>query len=146
VFANHDVNRWTGAATAFSRMDSNAVPFLVKQLRYDQSGTIERLELRARTVPLLSKVAMQLVIPSAKRSYAAVGLKYLGTNAVSALEPMVAALQCEPQADVRINLVAAMGRIVGIRFSEGSNPGEWQTFERAVLERVRRQQPTPQKR
>src|SRR5689334_4786695 len=45
VFPGHDVSSWDAAYAAFSRMDSNAVPFLVKQVRYDQGGTIERLEL-----------------------------------------------------------------------------------------------------
>jgi hypothetical protein len=44
-------------------MDSNAVPFLLKQLSYDRSGRIERLESGARKVPCVSKVAMQLVVP-----------------------------------------------------------------------------------
>jgi hypothetical protein len=53
------------------------------------------------------------------------------------LKPLLAAFEREPQADVRMNLVAAMGRIAGIPFKEGSSPAEWKEYERTVLERVR---------
>jgi hypothetical protein len=91
AFAPLNANRCSAASAAFSRMDSNAVPFLVKQLSYDQSGTIERLELAVLRVRLVSTLAMPLAIPSEQRKYAAVALGAMGTNAISALEPMLAA-------------------------------------------------------
>ena len=140
VFPGHDASRWSAASAEFSRMDSNAVPFLVKQLTYDQGGTIERMELGARKVLILSQFTKQLVIPSMQRTYAAVALKQMGTNAVSALQPMQVAIQHEPQRDVRVNTVMAMAVIVGFPAPRSFSDQQWQEFERAVLERARRGQ------
>jgi hypothetical protein len=140
VFPGHDAKKWSAASRAFSRMDSNAVPFLVKQLTYDQRGTVERLELSARRVPLVSQVAMLLVLPSEKRSYAAVALKNMGTNAVSAVEPMLLALQREPQRAVRMNIVMALAPVIGC---ESFTDPKWQEFEHTFLERVRRRREAP---
>jgi hypothetical protein len=88
AFANHDVERWKSAEVAFSRMDSNAVPYLLEQLCSDRSGQIERMLLRTRTIPILNKVTERAVPPSNKRAYAAVALRALGTNATSGAVPL----------------------------------------------------------
>jgi hypothetical protein len=143
VFPGHDPNGVGRAAVAFGRMDSNAVPFLLRQLSYDRSGRIERLELAARKVPLLAEVAQRLILPSSKRMYAAVAIQHLGTNAICALTPLVGDYEREPSHDVRINIIVAMAHIVAVPTRESWNPAEWQEFERTVLERVRRVQEAP---
>jgi len=140
VFPGHDVSRVSAAAIAFSRMGSNAVPFLVKQLGYDQSGSIERLEMAARKVPIFAQVANRFVLPSSKRMYAAVAIQHLGTNAICALTPLVADYEREPSHDVRMNIIVAMAHIVAVPTRESWNPAQWQEFERTVLERVRSRQ------
>jgi hypothetical protein len=147
VYEGQTVSAWfddsfhgDGPVSAFSRMDSNAVPFLLKQLNYDRDGRVERFEAWARKVPLLSEFANRIILPSSRRLYAAVALQHLGTNAVSAIPSLMADYEREPNKDVRISIVVAMAKIVGIPFRQSYTPAELQEFEHTVLERVRKRQ------
>src|SRR4051812_37352208 len=138
VFAGHDASRVSSAAVAFGRMDSNAVPFLLGQFSSDRSGRIERLELAARKVPIFAQFAHRLVLPSSRRTYAAVALQHLGTNAVCALTPLLANYGRDRSPPVGMNILVAMAHIVGVPTRESWTPAQWQEFERTVLERVRK--------
>ena len=140
IVPNHDANVRIAASRAFSCMDSTAVPFLLKQLTYDQGGTIERLELSTRKVPVVSHVAAMLILPSAKRTYAAMALSNMGTNAVVALEPMLAARRGERQGSVRQEIEVAIAAISRIPTRPWFDDEAWRLYERAVLERVRKVQ------
>jgi hypothetical protein len=70
----------TAAVEAFSRMDSNVVPYLVRELT--QRATYrEKFILKGRDMPILNPLFKHIYVPSHLRRTAAFALRQMGTNA-----------------------------------------------------------------
>jgi hypothetical protein len=94
------VERKTRASAAFTRMDSNAVPFLIKKLRTPDSAVQEKLIMRARKLAITKPVGERLIPPSHARLYAAHALGRMGVQGESALPALVTAFESESETNV----------------------------------------------
>jgi hypothetical protein len=106
-------NRYRDARFAFRRFDSNAVPFLAKQLRAPNAPLQEALIVRGRQLPVVGQIFDDLLVPRQKRAYALEAIKIMGTNAGSAVPALVASLQREPNTNLTQSIVVALGRASG---------------------------------
>ena len=113
-------------------MDSNAVPFLVKQLAYGRIGVLEIVEKHLRRFPLTNPLVRDLVLPSSRRAYAAVALRRMGAKAESAI-PSVLDAWGRDIPEVRINAVSAIESILHGSVSDGLSPAEWRQLESELL-------------
>jgi hypothetical protein len=131
------IERMSRAATAFTRMDSNAVPFLVKKLRTPSSALSEKAIKAGRKIPVAAHVFKRLQTPTEQRIYAATALKFVGPQAVSAIPALLAALDAETNPTIAQIMVAALGRASGL----GENLGDIDYDRDAVLRHVRSRYP-----
>lgn len=81
--------RFDAAYEAFTKMDSDVVPYLIAQLNYDRSGFIERMFVFSMRIPLVADISKRMVSPSGHRSYAAVALGRMGPKAESAVPALL---------------------------------------------------------
>lgn len=156
VYSGHPVSYWFGhlcsgvyggtpraaafpaAYAEFSRMDSQAVPYLVWKFRSDPAGFKQRTIVFLKQFRWLAPVTDWLVIPSVVRSYAAVALRQMGPRAESALPALLMVYAKEADADVRLNAITALAAIMGFSPPEDGSPAVWTEFEKHIVAEAER--------
>lgn len=131
-------NRFDAAYEAFTKMDSNAVPYLVSQLKYDRSGVIQRMLLLSRRSPILANFATGLIFPSTQRSYAALALGRMGPKAVSAV-PALLETWVQDKTGAKDGALGALHSILFDEAGKPYSPSEQKELEAKVIaEAIRR--------
>lgn len=156
VYSGHPVSYWFGhlcsgvyggtpraaefpaAYAEFSRMDSQAVPYLVWKFRSDPSGFKQRTIVFLKQFRWLAPVTEWLMNPSDVRAYAAVALRQLGPRAESALPTLLTVQATEADADVRLNAITALAAIMGLNPPEDGSPAVWTEFEKNLVAEAER--------
>jgi hypothetical protein len=106
------------AYEAFTKMDSEMIPYLIGQLRYDRSGVIEKVLLLQRRIPIFAGFSKKIVIPTEHRSYAAVALGRMGPKAETAV-PALLERWVHDNTSVKSNALASLYSIL---FNEELGP------------------------
>ena len=120
------------AYAEFSQVESNAIPYLTQQLRYDRTGFRQKIMFHLRQYAVSKSLADNLIWPVERRNYAAVALRRMGPKAVAAIPALIEA--CENDLpEVKLNAVAALESILGRQPSEGLRPAEWKEVETNVI-------------
>jgi hypothetical protein len=125
-------NGFEKAYAAFSQMDSNAIPYLTKQLRYDRSGWRQNLIYHLRQYTVTRPLGDYFMWPTERRNYAAVALRRMGPNAETAIPSLLEAWARDVPA-VKVNAVAALASILGRETPDGLRPAEWKKLESDVI-------------
>ncbi len=99
----------------FSRMDSNAVPFLVSSLHSRGANHLEKVLLFGRSLPVISSVVRVIPLPSRRRSFAAMALREMQSKAEPSIPALVQALALESHRGVKTAMLDALKEICGIR-------------------------------
>lgn len=121
----------------FSKMDSSAVPYLVRELRYDRRGVLERLMLSLNHCRLTFPITEGFVYPSQRRMYAAGALGLMGSRAESAVPDLMEAWSARERPEVKREAVKAINSI--LRSQGSSNPSSADSDEsRVIAEAARR--------
>ena len=139
TYADHDVNNWIRASAAFSRMDSNAVPFLVVQLTNSVPTVGDKLFASAQLVPILSKHVRDVPL-SQKRAYAAVALRLMGTNAAHSAPVLIPIWMRNPTNSPGI--LTALGSVLGHPPADGYTQAEFKEYEVTVMNSARERYPS----
>lgn len=114
--------KFEAAYAEFARMETNAIPYLTKQLQYDRSGIRLKIVKFLRQHSTTKRFAMDLTWPPQHRSYAAVALREMGPKAEAAI-PALLETWAHDDADVKINAMSALESILHGRYStHGPNP------------------------
>lgn len=125
-------SRFEAAYEAFSQMESNAVPYLTHQLRYDRSGHGQKLIAPFRQFAVSRPLANNLIWPTEVRNYAAVALRQMGPKAEAAI-PALLDEWANDVPEVKISAVAALGSILGRKHTDGASPSKWKKLESEVI-------------
>jgi hypothetical protein len=133
-------SEFEAAYAAFAQMGSNAVPYLTKQLHYDRSGFQEKLIGLMRGHAVSRQFAANLILPTEHRSFAAVALRQMGTNAEAAIPALLDACAYDTQA-VRINAVSALEAILRGKHTAYAASTEWLKLESDVIAAATRRHP-----
>jgi hypothetical protein len=107
------IRRKVAAWDAFARMDSNAIPFLVRMLQTPDSDLRRKGILLARDLDFLSPFTRRLILPDQKRRTAANALSGLQTRSKSSLPHLIAAFEKESDRDMKsvyLNAIAVISR------------------------------------
>lgn len=124
----------------FSRMDSDAVPYLVSRLRYDRSGILEKCLMLVRKTSFGRDLTADVVLPADRRTYAIVALRQMRTRAESAVPALLEAWR-QDNAEVRLNAIFALETILFGKVTIHANPQESAKLESDVLAEVARRYP-----
>ena len=103
--------RSAAAWSAFGRMDSNAIPFLVRMLQTPDSHLSSQMIVSARNVDSLAPLARRMILPSDKRRVAAALLAALQTRSKSSLPHLIEAFQKESDRNIKSAYVSAIAVI-----------------------------------
>lgn len=128
------------AYAAFTNMNTNVIPYLVNQLRYDRSGIQQQLWEFLKRVPLARAFARNVVLPNDRRNYAAVALRQMGAKAEAAV-PALMETWAHDLPDVKVNAISAMESILLGNVSNGATAVEWRRLENQVLIEAARRYP-----
>lgn len=158
VYSGHRVSWWfrqlssgtngepplgTGFAVAyeaFARMDSDAVPFLTRQLASDPSGTRTRAINFLRRYPRLRPLIGHLSYPPEVREFASLALRRMGPRAESAL-PVLLDVWGRDQFDNRHEALLTVAAVLGEQSPKRYTRSQFEAFqERLLAEAVRRAQ------
>lgn len=158
VYSGHPVSWWfrqlssgtngepplgTGFAVAyeaFARMDSDAVPYLTRQLASDPSGTRTRAIDFLRRYPRLRPLISHLSYPPEVRESATLALRRMGPRAESAL-PVLLDVWGRDQFDNRLEALLTITAVLGEQFPKRFTESQFEAFqERLLAEAVRRAQ------
>jgi len=123
---------FANAYSAFTRMNSDVVPYLTNQLRFGRSGYTENVLLRLKRLSLTAPVVNSVILPSSRRAYAATALRQMGGAAASAVPALLEAWKHD-QPDVAVGAVAALGAILYGKAPDGMMLPEWKAFEAQVV-------------
>jgi hypothetical protein len=129
------------ASVEFSKMDSNAVPYLVRQLRHDRSGRVQKLMLALNHCRLTTGVTQRFVYPFQRRIYAALALGAMGTNAAPAVPDLLEAWAKDPQAEVKSSSVKALKLVLQGRVSWDRSATDPSQIESRVIAEAARLYP-----
>lgn len=105
------MKRSAAASSAFGRMDSNAIPFLVRMLQTPDANLSSQMILRARNVDTIAPLTRRMILPSEKRRVAAALLPVLQTRSKSSLPHLVEAFQKESDRNTKSVYVTAIAVI-----------------------------------
>jgi hypothetical protein len=138
------MKRSAAASSAFGRMDSNAIPFLVRMLQTPDADLSSQMILRARNVDSLAPLTRSMILPSEKRRVAATLLPVLQTRSKSSLPHLVEAFQKESDRNTKSVYVTAIAVIT--RAPPRDLPGNQQTesrddYARRVIGHARQRHP-----
>jgi hypothetical protein len=106
------VQRAFAAKVAFSKMDSNAIPVLVKALRTPESKLRDKLILAAWRRHCLPVLFSRTTPSINRRLSAAYALSQMSERAISSLPALCAAYEKEPRDGFKFNYAVAMARIM----------------------------------
>jgi len=120
------------AYDAFAHVGPEMVPYLTEKLRYDRAGVREMIIHVAKKVPCLRKLTKKIIIPTERRSYAAVALRQMGPKARTAIPALLEAWASD-NTRVKINAVSALEAILGHKPSDGLRPADWQRLEKNII-------------
>ena len=123
---------FTVAYASFARMDSNAVPYLIKQLQYDRSGIRQKLIGYFRRYEFSKPFVANIVLPSERRGYAAVALREMGPKAEQALPALMEAWTMDVPA-VKVNVVAALESILRGSHTDGASQADRRQLEAGLV-------------
>ena len=129
------------ACVEFSKMNSNAVPYLVKQLRYDRSGRMEKLMFSLNHCRFTTGLTQGFVYPSERRNYAALTLGLIGTNAALAVPNLMEAWAKDDSREVKLSSVKALKLVLQNRVSCEQSATDPTQFERRVIAEAARLYP-----
>lgn len=116
------IERMTTASTAFHRMDSNVVPFLLKKLQTPDAPLRERLILAGRKQPVIGFICKRMIPPSHTRRYAIYAFSNMGEQAEAAIPALLIALDRESDTNAAHNVVMALARVSGYDTSRANQP------------------------
>jgi len=113
-------------------MNSDAVPYLVRQLKYDRSGGIESILRRLQTMKMTYPYVKSIVRPTRRRSYAALALRQMGPSATAAVPALLEAW-ARDKTEVKGSAAAALGAILYEKFPEETYLRDFNAFESMVV-------------
>ena len=100
------------------------VPYLTQMLQYDRSGYREKLLLQVRKVRLGKKLTKNIILPTERRSYAAVALRQMSPKARTTIPTLLEAW-VNDNSKVKINALSALEAILGHKPSDGLRSADW---------------------
>jgi hypothetical protein len=125
-------NGYVAAYDAFSVMETNAIPYLTQQLRYDRSGRQQKVVVYLRRYAVSKRLGDYLMWPTARRNYAAVALRQMGPKAEGAIPALLEAWVNDVP-EVKVNVVSALESILGRTLTDGASQAEWKKVEAEVI-------------
>ena len=123
---------FAAAYAAFSQMESNAIPYLTQQLRFDRYGLRQMIIGQLRQYAVCKPLTDILMWPTERRNYAAVALREMGPKAEAAIPALLEAW-VNDATEVKVNAVAALESILGREPSDGLSQSEWKKVESDVI-------------
>lgn len=132
--------RFDSAYHAFTRMESDAVPYLTKQLQYDRSGVRQKALKLLLSLRVTQPYAINVLSPEQRRVWAAVALRQMGSNAEKAI-PSLLESWAHDTMDVKRSAVSALEGILHGNFTRCNTITEWNNLETAIIAEASRRYP-----
>ena len=133
--------KFESAYTEFTRMETNVIPYLTKQLQYDRSGVRLEIVKILRRWSATKPFTANLTWPPEHRSYAAVALRQMGPRAEAAIPALLEAWANDAP-EVKVNAVSALESILRGQNTDGASPAEWKKLESDVVTEAARRYPS----
>ena len=130
-------DRFPEAYDAFTQMGPEVVPYLAWQLGNDRSQMKESVLLWLKQQRITGPLMQYAILPSSRRTYAAVALRRMGASAETAVPALLKAWKNDIP-EVKINCVSAMAAILhagrpGSETVDGLGAAKYREFERKVV-------------
>lgn len=132
----------------FARADSNAVPFLSREIR--RRDFTEAILRKGRSLRWTSSFCERIALPSERRKYAAVALQQMHSKAIAITPLLLQAYPVETNPETQRQMLMALAAVCGERglFPHGGpglvktyNITDWKAYEQRTLNAVKRMHP-----
>ncbi len=134
------IKKISTAHLVFSRMDSNAVPYLAAKL-ISHSNIRETIILKGRKLPAVNVMFVKMVPPSHERLFAAEALRNMGTTAEASIPYLLKAGSQEENPAVKLRMLLALANAMGLYYSSSYQPPNLKLFEDQILDYARSRYP-----
>src|SRR5262245_3447316 len=116
-------SEFVAAYAAFAQVESDAIPYLTQQLRYDRSGLRQKLIGHLRQYAVSRRFAVNQMWPTERRNYAAVALRQMGPKAEAAIPALLEAW-AKDVPEVKLNAVAALESILRGKYTGSASESD----------------------